>query len=653
MAKGSYRKMQLERGVGYPLGAYVMDDNRVQFSVSLTDEIDCRLHILLQKPNRKMKHVKPDYQIIDEPYFDESALYGCQEIVVPVIDRFLKGNIFTVIVPLEEYENCYYYYEQSGRHVKDPYAYQLIGREVWGVQSDDKQYLYRIHKNSQNTSTDNRPYLSFQDVILYRMHVRGFTKDSSSGVKAKGTFRGAIEKIPYLKELGITAVELMPCYEFNEIVREDYARHYPMSSSITKPVIESGEWKLNYWGYTEENYYFAPKASFCQCPEHACEEFREMVEAFHENGMEVYMEFHFGFNTNQSLILDCLHYWQNQYQVDGFRLNQEWIPEKLLATDPMLCQVKLFSSEWNIGNCYPDGRVPRRKHLGDDNSRFQNCARRFLKGDEEQVQEFANVMRSNPEGKVSVNYLANTNGFTLMDMVSYDVKHNEDNQEQGLDGTNYNYSWNCGAEGKTRKKAVLELRKKQLKNALAMLFFSQGVPLILAGDEFGNSQNGNNNPYCLDNETTWVNWNELKKNEWLYEYVKRCIQIRKSHKILHMEEALRGTDFISCGNPDISFHGLVTWYPDYTNYSRVLGIMLCGKYVKLSRTEYDKDFYLAFNFHWEDHEFHLPKPPKGKKWSVLLNTHKDHELELIEGYETVEEKSYMIPARTAVIFIEE
>ena len=644
--------MQLERGAGYPLGACVIDNDRVQFSISLVDEVECRLHILLQKPKQKKIQMQPKYQVTKEPYQGDSAEYGCQEIVVPMIDRFLIGNIFSVIVPLEDYRSCYYYYEQNGRCIKDDYANQLIGREIWGEKSDDRQYLYGIH-DLERKHIDNRPNLSFQDVILYRMHIRGFTKDPSSGVKAKGTFLGAIEKIPYLKELGINAVEIMPCYEFNEITSEDYSRRYPMSSSITKPVIDFGEWKLNYWGYTDDNFYFAPKASYCECPEQACLEFREMVEAFHKNGIEVYMEFHFAFNTNQSLILDCLHYWQNQYQVDGFRLNQEWIPHKLLATDPLLNQVKLFCTEWDIKNCYPDGRVPKRKHLADDNSRFQNCARRFLKGDEEQVEAFTIVMRSNPEGKVSVNYLANTNGFTLMDMVSYDVKHNEENLEQGQDGTNYNYSWNCGAEGKTRKKAVLELRKKQLKNALAMLFFSQGVPMILAGDEFGNSQNGNNNPYCLDNPTTWVNWGELKKNNWLYEYIKRCIEIRKMHKILHMEEALRGTDFISCGNPDISFHGLTTWYPDYTNYSRVLGVMLCGKYVKLSRTDYDNDFYLAFNFHWEEHEFHLPKPSKGKKWTVLLNTAKEHEMELVKGYEVVEEKSYIIPARTVVIFIDD
>lgn len=641
MTKGSYKKIQFDKGVGYPLGAYALDHGRIQFSISLMEEADCSLHILSGKVDR--------IELVDSIYSSHSE----QEIVIPIEEQYCIGDVFSVIVQLDEDREYFYYYEKSGKLITDPYARQVVGREYFGVPVEKNQIYYKVNNLEVFCKIGGNQKISFSELFIYRLHVRGFTMDSSSGVKAKGTFKGIIEKIPYLKELGINAIELMPCYEFNEINDCTMAKRYPISSSITRPFYdEEMEWKLNYWGYSEENFYFAPKASYATEPENCCLEFKEMVDALHENDIEVYMEFYFGFNTNQSLIADCLHFWQKYYQVDGFKVNKEWIPDKLLATDPILNQAKLFTTDWNIDSYYPDGRVPKRKHLADYNDNFMVVARKFLKGDEEQVLSFSNAFRNNPEGKAIVNFISNTNSMTLMDMVSYDVKHNEENGEYNQDGTDYNFSWNCGAEGKTRKKSVLELRKKQIRNALILLYFSQGVPLLVAGDEFGNSQNGNNNPYCLDNKTTWLNWNDRKKNNWIFEYTKRCITFRKQHRILHREEQLKGMDYISCGCPDLSFHGLRTWYPDYTNYSRMLGILLCGRYVKISRTEFDKDIYIAYNFHWEEHEFSLPNPSKGKQWSVVVNTEHEFEDELKDGYRIVKEKVFRIPARTVIVFME-
>lgn len=644
MAKGSYRKNQYDKGAGYPLGACVLDYGRIQFSILLMDEIGCSLHIV----SGKMGQVSMENS--------EDTSFGEQEIVIPMEDTYCIGDVFSIIVPLEEEKEYCYYYEKNGKRIADPYAHQIVGRECFGTHGVKNQILYKINNLESYVHVNQNKKYAFGELFIYRLHVRGFTMDVSSGVKARGTFRGIEEKIPYLKELGINAVELMPCYDFNEITDCSHingAKRYPVSSSISRPYYEEEEeWKLNYWGYAEDNYYFAPKASYAAEPEKCCMEFRKLVEALHENEIEVYMEFHFGFNTNQSLITDCLHFWQKYYQIDGFKVNQEWIPDKLLATDPMLNQTKLFTSNWNIMDYYPDGRLPRRKHLADYNEDFMKTARRFLKGDEEQVGAYAALYKKNPEGKAVVNYVSNTNTMTLMDMVSYDVKHNEENGEHNQDGTDYNYSWNCGVEGKTRKKPVLELRKKQIRNALMMLYFSQGIPLLVAGDEFGNSQNGNNNPYCLDNKTTWLNWNDMKKNQWIFEFTKKCIAFRKQHAILHKEEPLRGMDYIACGCPDISFHGLQTWYPDYTNYSRILGIQLCGRYAKINRTEFDKDIYIAYNFHWEEHEFSLPKPTTGKQWTVVVNGEKETADELKEGYELVSEKVYSIPPRTVVMFME-
>lgn len=643
MAKGSYKNIQVERGTGAPFGACVLDKGRIQFSISLMEDCGCSLHILPEQQDRLVLEKR-------QPSKSEKSIFG-QEIVIPVEDEYCIGDVFSVIVHLEEGKEYYYYYEKDGQTVIDPYAHQVAGKEVFGVPVEKNGICFKTARIEAVQKYNKK--ISFQDLIVYRLHVRGFTMDHSSGVKAKGTYKGIIEKIPYLLELGVNAIELMPCYEFNEVTDCSYAQSSPISSSPTYQYHNELEvWKMNYWGYAEENFYFAPKASYASEPESCCEEFRHMVEALHENGLEVYMEFHFSFNTNQSLIIDCLHFWQAYYDIDGFKVNQEWIPDKLLATDPVLNQAKLFTSNWNISDYYPDGRIPKRKHLADYNENFMTAARRFLKGDEEQVSAFADVFRKNPQGKAVVNYIANTNGMTLMDMVSYDVKHNEENGEHNRDGTDYNYSWNCGAEGKTKKKQVQELRKKQIKNALSLLYFSQGVPLLLAGDEFGNSQNGNNNPYCQDNKITWLDWNDFKKNNWIFEYVKRCIAFRKQHKVFHREEALRGMDYISCGCPDLSFHGLRTWYPDYTNYSRLLGIMLCGKYVKRNRTEFEHDFYIVYNFHWEEHEFSLPNPLSGRNWSVVLNTAKENVQELQEGYEAVAEKSYQAAARSVIIFKE-
>lgn len=637
MTKGNYSKQKTEKGVGMPLGAYILDKKRIQFSISVQNVKSLNLHLF--------------------PGNDDNA-----EIIVNVDQRYRIGSIFSIIVTVPDSSQCGYIYEVNELYFCDPYARQLTGRENWGEFHDDTMADSKVRCKAVSVMDIPvgrkypREIYKLSDLFIYRLHVRGFTKDSSSGVKAKGTFRGIEEKIPYLKDLGVNAVELMPCYEFDEILFEQGINPYGFSSSITMPVYhpleEEGKWKVNYWGYTEKSNYFAPKTSYCQDKENPCREVKEMIQKLHESDIEVYMEFYFAYNTNQNLIVDCLRFWHQEYDVDGFKLNKEWIPEKLLATDPLLGQVKLFTSDWSLSYLYPDEKYPEDKFLADDNESFMISARRYLKGDEEQVQGFAENLKANPCHKGKINYLANTNSMTLMDMVSYDVKHNELNGESGRDGTDYNYSWNCGWEGKTRRKAVMELRKRQIKNALIMLFFSQGTPLMLAGDEIGNSQDGNNNPYCVDGPISWVNWNQKKKNVWLTDFVKKLAAFRKEHKILHMDEQLKTMDYISCGCPDLSFHGTQAWYPDYSNYSRELGVLLCGKYAKVGRGQFDRDIYIAFNFHWEPHEFSLPNTLKGKPWHVLIDTSSEEDTDFTNEGKLVTEKTYTIKPRTVVVFLE-
>ena len=242
--------------------------------------------------------------------------------------------------------------------------------------------------------------------------------------------------------------------------------------------------------------------------------------------------------------------------------------------------------------------------------------------------------------------MSNYYGMTLKDMVSYDYKHNEDNGEANKDGNSYNCSWNCGEEGNTRKKKVLDLRMRQIKNAMCMLLISQSTPLIFMGDEFGNSQQGNNNPYCQDNRITWLDWTNMEKNREIFEFWKELIQLRQSHPILRPCAEFKIMDYISCGYPDLSYHGQSAWRPQTDYNSRHIGIMYCGKYAKRDRVADDDFFYVAMNMHWEPHELALPKLPKGLVWSICVKTC-ENTVEVVG-----EEDSFVrtIPARSIVVY---
>lgn len=598
MANNKRQQFQIKLGKPLPLGVRV-EGNTTFFSTVIEEDKECYLNLYYKGEMKKYASILLD-------------------------PKYKTGNIYSVAIeglPLEKLE---YRYEVKGREFVDPFAQCIVGRSIWGKCLDiEEKHFVRgsLEFPSFDWEGDEAPGISYQDMILYRLHPRGFTKHSSSKVKHKGTFLGIIEKLPYLKELGINAIECMPVYDFNEIIEthstpygyQGYQEFLRREHAKVEP-----EYKINYWGYSREAFYFAPKASYA-ATQSPITEFKELVKACHKEGIEVILEFHFPEGTSPSYILDCFRYWVSEYHVDGFRFNDNAAPSTLIGGDPYLSKVKLMCTNWNTYDVYRE-RMPMFKNLAEYNEGFLVDIRRFLKGDEEQTAKFANQFKSNPAKVGKINYITNTNGFTLVDLYSYDVKHNEKNGEDNRDGTNYNYSWNCGKEGPTKRKKVVELREKQIRNALVTLLFSQGTPLLLAGDEFGNTQHGNNNAYCQDNEITWLNWNQWKTNQEQYEFVKWLIQKRKEHPILHTSEELRVMDYISCGYPDLSYHGTKAWYPDYSNYSRVLGIMLCGKYVRIDRVKEDEFFYFAFNMHWEAHNFDLPDLPTEKEWMILLDT---------------------------------
>lgn len=606
------------------------------------------------------------------------------------------GYIFSVVLTGADLEGMEYTFEKKGRGMADPYARKVSGMEKWGYRSKKTEEngirsVIRLSDTKAEVKADNQgekeqwekcwqadrqPRLSYSDVILYQLHVRGFTKHSSSRIEERGTFKGIERKLPYLKELGVTSILLLPAYEFDEQIKEEdlsditkmhlekykdidtqteafaEAIHIDASGKVQKPE-EQTDKKLNYWGYSENAWYFAPKSAYAYDKANPEREFKELVAALHKEGMELLMDMHFAENTNPSFIIDCLRFWVLEYHVDGFRINDFVVPSYMAAQDAIIGSVKLLANSWDAGKIC--GKWDTKKTLAECNDGFMNNVRRFLKGDEGQVPEFLYHIKRNPETAAVINYVAVNNGFTLLDMVSYDRKHNEANGENERDGTDFNFSWNCGAEGRTRRKGVLELRQRQIKNALLMLFLSQGTPMLLAGDEFLDTREGNNNPYCQDNEISWLNWGLEKKNAEQLRFVKELIALRKAHPILHMPRELRGTDYAAVGYPDISFHGTRAWYADDASYNRMAAVLLAGKYAKIACREAgehyagqcfereDDTFYIAYNMHWEKHEFDLPRLDGRGKWQIMIDTGAEKTVgQLLE-------KSCLLQPRSAVL----
>ena len=618
----SGRSLCVRKGAPLPLGVS-RQGTGIQFAVSVPGAVEVGLHFY--KKGRKER----EYSVI----LDES---------------FSFGSVFSVVLDHFQAERYEYMYEAAGREFIDPYAVKIDGRDVFGKVPVRDMVRAAVCLEDYDWEGDSFLKIPYEESILYQLHVRGFTRHSSSRVSKKGTFKGIEEKIPYLKELGINGLVLLPCYDFPEIMEDEM--HLLAERHLAKYHIEEDEdskYRMNYWGYGRGCNYFAPKTSYSSDVKKPVKEFRDLVKQLHRNGIEVIMDICFEEGVNKNMIIDCLRHWVIQFHVDGFKINDNVASTELAALDPLLAGTKLLATYWNTGAVYGRNR-PVYKNLALYNDGYMVDTRRFLKGDEAQADRFADRTRQNPERSGVINYITNINGFTLMDLVSYDRKHNEANGENNRDGTNFNYSWNCGVEGKTRRRAVMALRKRQIKNAVIMLFFSQGTPMIVSGDEFGNSQEGNNNAYCHDNEISWLNWNQLKTNGDLYEFVKEAVSLRRNHRILHMPDELKVMDYISCGYPDISYHGTKAWYPDFTNYSRALGVMYCGKYARINGKYEDNFFYVVYNMHWESHEFALPKLPDKLEWRVVLYSSDQVPDQVEDG-----QKVYKLAPRSAIVFIGE
>ncbi len=607
-------------------------------------------------------------------------------VTIPFPEEFRIGDVYTMLVFGINVEETEYAYSFDGvfdaraglrfdktKVLLDPYAKAVSGRSVWGFRGDEgKRPGLRGRFVFEDYAWEGDKPLEYpeKDLVIYEMHVRSFTQHPSSGVRHRGVFSGILEKIPYLKELGVNCIELMPIFEFDEL---DNCRTY------------EGRTLLNYWGYSTAAF-FAPKAGYAGSAPFGMEvdELKNLIKQLHKNGIEVILDVVFNhtaegnengpyisfkgidnrtyyllspegeylnfsgcgntLNCNdvvvRDMIKDCLRYWVSSYHVDGFRFDLASILTRdedgtpmmspplveSLAHDPVLGRTTLIAEAWDAAGLYQVGSFPSWNRWVEWNGRYRDCLRRFIKGDGDRAPELylrirgSNDLYSSRGPTASVNFVTCHDGFTLYDLVSYNEKHNEANGEDNRDGSNCNDSWNCGAEGETDDPAINALRFRQIKNMLTILLTSRGIPMLLAGDEFGNTQWGNNNAYCQDNEVSWLDWNLLRKNQDLFRYVKDLIAFRKEHPILRDADFDFGHN--GTGYPELSFHGTTPWELDENASSLTFAYMFAEDHAYFGTKE-DCFLYVAVNAHWEEHAFTLPIIPEGLRWRIAFDSSVD------------------------------
>ncbi len=541
----------------------------------------------------------------DEPVFLLLYNQGEQEMQrIPMAPIESGSTLHTVLLEGIGQGEVVYNLEIDGRERLDSAAKLVRGREDFGAHrqieageapQEDRRSVLPVQE-SFDWKGDHTLQLPWEEAVAYGLHVRSYTMQRNGRGRKAGTFAALREQIPYWQELGINQIVLMPAYEFDEC----------------------GTRKMNVWGYGDACY-FAPKAAYA-AGDRPDVEMKMLVRSLHQAGIELLMEFAF-WHSEMSYMAQCLSYWHSAYHIDGFVLMTDGASAQELAREPQLSGVKIIAPQLDAQRIYPTGRrLPRR--LAQANDGFKIDMRRMLKSDEGALRSFVGRFRKNGRDIAVMNYMTGHDGFTLADLVSYNQKHNEENGEGGRDGSAEEFSWNCGVEGATRKRTVNRLRMRQMKNAMAMMLLAQGVPYLRGGDEFGNSQQGNNNPYCLDNAVSWVDWKGKRSNKELLEFVQALIAFRKAHPILHRGNVLTGEDTACSGYPDFSVHGDRAWYGSFSKEMRHVGIMECGE-----QAGQEAYVYMAFNFHWEEQEFALPYLPEGWHWQVALCTAEKQEMQ--------------------------
>ena len=545
---------------------------------------------------------------------------------IPVPSRFCRGAIRSVCVHGLQGHHLRYNYEIAGKVVTDPHAERIVGRECWNDpkrRAGHMQVCGGYPHTEFDWADDILPEVPRNQMVMYKLHVRGFTMNAGIRGRERGTFGAVEERIPYLKELGITTVEFMPVYEFEEIIKPDlpplpgYVRWEEKEGDLIRPEPFPGTdpEKVNYWGYGPGNYY-AVKSSYAAGTD-AISEWKHLIRTLHKNGMECVMEMYFGERPNQNMILNLLRYWVREFHVDGFHLLGQNLPIAQIAQDAWLKRTKIFYTEFDAALTEEPCRYP---HLYKYNDEYLYQARAMLNNMYVRLDDFLCQQRKQHRVQGFVNYIADNNGFTLLDLFCYAGKHNEANGEENLDGSSWNLSSNCGVEGRTTKKRICELRELKLRNAIAILMLAQGVPLLFAGDERGNTQDGNNNAYCQDNAVGWLGWKKTERYGWLTEFTRRMIAFRRAHPVISSDEPKVLSDFRRKGCPDLSYHGESAWIGRLSQDRQAVGVLYCGEYEQRPDGSTDDFIYVGYNFQPGITKLALPALPEKRKWYLVMDT---------------------------------
>lgn len=674
----------------YRMNGAFQTQNGVSFTVSSHHAVSCTL--LLYEPHAA------------EPFAE-----------IPIPQEYRIGDSYSILVCDLKMDAFEYAYRFDGPNdpekglkfdpenvILDPYARAVTGQRDWGEKPEGGkpfQYRARVVKNDFDWGTVGQLNTPLEDLVIYETHVRGFTKDESSGVEAKGTFEGLREKIPYLKDLGINAVELMPIFEFDEM---ESAR------------VVDGVQLYNYWGYNTVSF-FAPNTGFAHTDKHhhEGEELKRLIYDLKKNGIEVILDVVFnhtaegnemgpsfsfkGIDNNiyymltpdakyynfsgcgnvmncnhpivRSFILDCLRHWVVEYRVDGFRFDlasilgrdQNGVPMtnppilEALAFDSVLSKTKLIAEAWDAAGLYQVGSFPSWNRWAEWNGKYRDDMRRFLKGDMGSaggavVRITGSTDLYSPEERghsASVNFITCHDGFTMYDLYSYNYKHNEKNGWNNTDGDNNGHSWNCGCEGETTDAAVIGLRHRLIKNAFAALLCSRGAAMFFAGDEFCNTQFGNNNAYCQDNIISWLDWNRLTQYKEIHDFVRYMIAFRKAHPVIR-----KNTKPSVCQMPAVSVHNGYPYNGTAEYNTHMIGVMFTGR--NEEDTKDDIVFY-CMNSYWEPLTLQLPSLSNSMVWRVKVNTNCVYEDGM--DYDCMTEKfgpyTFRVPARSTLVFVAE
>lgn len=526
-----------------------------------------------------------------------------------------EGTYFLVRVRDLHLSSYRYAYEINGRIVPDLYARSFQDCETFGQAADGpvtSSLSFLETKDKFSWGEDERPRTPFSDSIFYSLHVRGYTKSKSSKVpeELRGTFAGLTKKIAHIKSLGVTAVELMPCCEFDEcrrLERGDQALNGKLAHTRGQALFNADRRGLNFWGYEKAFGYFAPKAAYCaDRSEHYTDEFKQMVRQMHKAGLEVILQFYFA-DADPELVRDCLHFWVSEYHVDGFHLYASKEALAAAVLDPYLADTKLIMVWWN-------GSKPSKRHVASYTDQYKQVCRRFLKGDGGQIREVLQMVRDCPETAARINSITDHNGFTLYDLYAYERAKKDGGYLPGQEEGEDTLSWNCGTEGPTRSRKVNALRERLRKNAILLLMVSQGTPLLRAGDEFLNSQDGYDNPYDVDDERSWVTWNKSAEALRMERFIRQVTAFRQEHKILHADQPLCGSDTLGAGYPDFSVHGQNAWFARTDASVRQAGLMFAGNYADPGD---DTLLYVGLNMYWEPVDLALPQADKKVGWTVI------------------------------------